>query len=102
MTTARTEAQTDVAPLIPQSHGVKGAGFIEAIFMPIGNAIPMNPPIGKSITAAIKMRRGVTEAWKERMAKGVTKPKITRTHKRSNKREIPERKIRELSRFRVE
>lgn len=53
---ASTEAQTDVAPLIPQKNGVGASGIAETVFMPIGNAMPIARPIGAKIAAAVKMR----------------------------------------------
>ncbi len=61
--TASTEAQTDVAPLIPQSKEVKVGDLIDAIFIPRGNAIPINSPSGKRIPTAARIRTGVTDWW---------------------------------------
>ena len=74
--TAITEAQTDVAPFIPQSQGVKEADLVDANSIPRGNAIPINSPIGKSITVATKIRGMVINHWNPLIAYGVAFPKI--------------------------
>ena len=81
--TASTEAQTDVAPFIPQNHGVKEANLGEAAFIPRGNATPMNRPRKERIPIATRIRRVVTEPRNSVMAYGVKTPKITRAPKRS-------------------
>ncbi len=59
--TAKTEAQTDVAPLSPQSQGVRSAALPEASFIPIGNAIPMKKPSGKRTPIAARIRTFVID-----------------------------------------
>jgi len=56
---ASTEATTDIAPFIPQNHGVNTSDFDEANFIPIGKGIPMNNPNGNRIITAIKILSGV-------------------------------------------
>lgn len=77
ITTASTEAQTEVAPFIPQSQGVMEGDLVDAIFIPRGNAIPINNPIGKSINTATRMRSVVAESWNVLIAYGASFPKIT-------------------------
>jgi hypothetical protein len=55
--TASTEAQTDVAPFIPQKNGVGASGHAETTFIPMGNGIPMASPMGARIVTAVKIRR---------------------------------------------
>ena len=63
ITTAITEAQTDVAPFIPQSQGVREADLVDANFIPKGNGMPMNSPKGKSMPTATRIRAVVVEPW---------------------------------------
>jgi len=56
-----TEAHTEVAPLIPQSHGAKEGVLVAAIFIPNGNGIPIRNPIGIRIPIATNMRTGEVE-----------------------------------------
>jgi hypothetical protein len=63
ITTATTEAQTEVAPFIPQSQGVKEADLVDANFIPKGNGIPMNRPKGKSKLTATRIRVIVVDPW---------------------------------------
>ncbi len=53
---AKTEAQTEVAPFIPQSQGAMEPDLVDASFIPRGNAIPIKNPRGKSIAVATKTR----------------------------------------------
>lgn len=62
-TTAMTEAQTEVAPLMPQSQGVMAEAFFEANFMPRGNGIPMKKPIGASMKIEMRMRIWLGWLW---------------------------------------
>jgi len=61
ITIAITEAQTDVAPFIPQSQGVKEEVLADANFIPRGKGIPIKNPNGKSIPTAKSMRIIVDE-----------------------------------------
>ena len=60
MTTASTDAQTDVAPLTPQSQGAIDGERCSARRIPSGNAIPMQKPTGSRMPTAISdaHRRG--------------------------------------------
>lgn len=58
-TTAMTEAHTEVAPLMPHSHGANLSALLTARLMPRGNAIPMKNPIGNRRSAEMIMRTGV-------------------------------------------
>ncbi len=78
ITTASTDATTDIAPFIPQSHGVNASDFDAANFIPIGKGIPMNNPNGNRIVTAIKILSGVVAPWKLVISKGVNIPNITR------------------------
>jgi hypothetical protein len=75
--TSQSLEQTAVAPFIPQSQGVRNADFADAVFIPRGNAIPINNPIGKSINTATRMRSVVAESWNVLIAYGASFPKIT-------------------------
>src|SRR2546430_856771 len=75
--TASTDAQTDVAPLMPHSQGV-AAPFLAAAFMPSGNAIPMPRPIGKRSRIATTIRSGVGAPPNTPSAHGVRTPKAQR------------------------
>ena len=59
MTIASTDAHTEVDPLIPQSQGVSDVACFDANFIPIGKAIPINNPIGKSMITATTILRNV-------------------------------------------
>jgi hypothetical protein len=84
--TASTEPQTGVAPLIPQSQGVKALDWLEAIFIPRGNAIPIHSPSGKSIPAATRIRTVVLELRNRSVAPGVNLPKAySMTRSRANR-----------------
>ena len=63
ITTANTDAHTEVAPLIPNSQGISAGDRPDASRMPSGKAIPMNNPSGKRTPTATAMRRPVTLAW---------------------------------------
>jgi hypothetical protein len=86
ITTARTEPNTDIEPLMPHSHGVSAGERLEANPMPIGKAIPMKNPIGKKIEIEIRMRTGVVAPWKPSLSGGVNKPKTTNMPTRSARR----------------
>ena len=55
--TASTDANTPVAPLIPQNHGVGSASMRSTSLMPPGNAKPMTKPTGITAARQIKTRR---------------------------------------------
>ena len=61
MTMARTEAQTEAAPFNPQNQGIRSPDCLKANFIPIGNAIPMNNPMGNNIRVETVIRMGVVE-----------------------------------------
>ena len=61
ITIASTEAHTDVAPLMPQSHGVRPGVRPDARRIPSGKAIPMRSPSGDSIAVTSRTRTGVVD-----------------------------------------
>jgi hypothetical protein len=77
MTTASTDAHTDMAPLIPHRNAVGAFGRNDAIFIPIGKGIPIRKPMGTSMAVAAAMRTGVVDESKRSMTIGVTKAKAT-------------------------
>ena len=70
-----TDAQTDVAPLMPQRNAVGAPGRVDAARMPIGNAMPMSSPHGTRIATAVAMRAGVVAPSIRSMISGVSSPK---------------------------
>ena len=78
---ATTEPHTDVAPLIPHSHGVKEADLVDANFIPRGNAIPINNPRKESMPAATHIRNTVVDPWNSLIAVGVITPKTISTQR---------------------
>src|SRR5712692_3171770 len=85
---ARTEAQTDVAPLIPQSHGVRELDRREASWSPRGKAVPIVNPRGKSMAVATRMRSEVRAAEKALIARGVKTPKRISAPSKTTRRMI--------------
>ena len=79
MTTASTDAHTDVAPLTPQSHGAIDGERCRARRIPRGNAIPRQKPTGSRMPTAIRMRTGVSAPSKRCVMAGVAMPKTTST-----------------------
>jgi hypothetical protein len=85
MITATTEAQTDVAPLIPHNQGVKEGDLAAAALMPSGKAVPINTPIGKRIPVATAMRTAVTDPANLPMACGVRTPNAANAQSSRNR-----------------
>src|SRR5437764_8946855 len=77
--TASTEAQTEVAPFTPQSHGVRAGDRSAAARKPSGKAVPIMVPSGKRIATATAIREGVELDEKARIVAGVATPKTTNT-----------------------
>ena len=64
--TAKTDAHTEAAPLIPQYQGVKAGDFAAPRRMPKGNGIPMKKPMGNNMAVARRIRIIVLDASKVR------------------------------------
>ena len=94
---ASTDPQTDVAPLMPHSHGVRDANLVEAIFIPSGNPIPINRPIGKSIVIVTRTRVTIPEPSSMVKAKGTSVPKRATVRIRKSRYRWPERMARSVS-----
>src|SRR5215831_20539046 len=75
--TAITDAQTDVAPLIPHSQGVSALARWAPSFIPSGNGVPINNPRGNIIASATTIRTGFSEERNAVVAGGVNTPKAT-------------------------
>jgi hypothetical protein len=88
--TANTEAQTEAAPLIPQSQGVKAGDFARPSPIPMGNGIPIKKPMGKRVAVANRIRMGVVDASKARITWGVIVPNAAKTQRSVRSRLIPE------------
>ena len=55
-----TDAETEAAPLMPQSHGVSALARLIASFIPKGKAIPRKNPIGNVTRTATEIRTDVS------------------------------------------
>jgi hypothetical protein len=80
--TASTDAQTEVAPFIPQNQGVRDVNRELAALIPKGNAIPMNTPRKEIIATDTRIRTLVVDPRNELIACGVINPNITRAQRR--------------------
>src|SRR5580704_5922791 len=85
----KTEASTDVAPLIPQSQGDKDGERFKAMRMPSGKAMPMKKPIGTSVKTDSRMRTTLDCVTDAVTTGGVTKPESTRMTKSATSRINP-------------
>jgi len=83
MTTPRTDAQTEVAPLIPQRNAVGAPGLAEATRIPIGNGMPIRSPRGMRIATAVAIRAGVVAPAMLASTLGVTIPNAAMTTRRT-------------------
>src|SRR5947208_15985863 len=71
---ASTEPHTDVAPLMPQNHGIMAGARFAAMPIPMGNAAPITRPMGNSRPTAPRMRRVVSAPSSELMMIPVSGP----------------------------
>src|SRR3990170_6932277 len=85
ISTPSTDAQTEVAPLIPHRNAVGASGRRDASFMPIGNGIPISRPRGTRKAMAVRMRTGVVWESSRSMARGVVNPKAMRSPTRARR-----------------
>ena len=68
ITTARTDASTDVTPLMPHNQGMRSFLLLSANLIPIGKGIPIRKPRGAKSKTDIAIREKV-ESFSKALSK---------------------------------
>src|SRR5262245_48076703 len=89
ITTARTDATTEVAPFTPQNHGASCIADFPAALIPRGNAMPINTPITLRSNTAAATLAGVDASKSVVISLGVTTPHAARTPRQPRTRHAP-------------
>src|SRR5215468_7369481 len=89
MTTASTDAMTEVAPLTPHSHGASVLADSRAALIPNGNAMPMNTPMTPRSSDAPAILETVELPTHAAISHGNTTPLAVRTPRHATSRQAP-------------